>query len=1784
MTLPLLAFAVLGCVLLAWALEFRHKEEILPTLRHGRHLPPYITTLVVTFVAIPIVIAPVASLAEWPRSTQVAWTAAESADRASGAVAVGGVEHSAILGWPNGNFWPEVRVEPAASGDGFRLRTRGGTALIRVDGAYANGEVVTLGGGAKQVGKFSVALERRGLLLRPKLVIARTAVGEPLVVMDPPAKNATRLRVLDSLLIPRLNDLRRDGKIDLANISALERWAASIRVLRPARGELHLVTDGEPWRESHVAPSSTIEILWPRRRLGVHVAANNGATRLTFEPPWTRTTSLPPFAGNDSTLSFAREPALGANTFLLPLGFGAPDFRHEEALQISPAGLPRFRDGMDLLPPPPSSAPKWIREGGRLAAALEPNRSLSSVRIPVVIPNAASRGLVLTVTMVRDLPTPRALFLALVCAWGALVLFVSSIAFGSGQRLRLRDLWCIGGVLVAVWVLLLFRVLLAVRYLVAPAAVDEVTVKGLSGSLAALVIVPGLITLAVRLWLHHRPGVPRDTHNRNVTILVAVALAGMAALELIVMPLQILPNGAERFTSSLFDPVLLVIYGIVALAIASAIGRAEARPTLSLLWQVPYRATFDLGRAFWRALSDTSLSQSAGRRAQSAEENDSSALGALPSALSSHVVQPVLHVWSALQSSTMKRPFTIWLAGSVAILVLSRFAPEYMRQIVAPFWILGLPALVLLARPLAGAEDALRVLDADAPVVAEPPLPDIIAVVVLLVFTPVLVMFAVLGDFGAIYPLLAFWLPLALLLLLTPAVRMASTLLVVVVAAVALAYWALLGTYAIAPGMTEHILSRVEVMKHGSSAQEWLLDLEAPSGADAKAVTAANVRNALVHEWEHMALVRKGGWLGLGFNRAPASQSFIRQDTIQYDSVYSFFVVGEHGIIGGLLLLTIFAAPAVFLLMRRTSLRIGDVLALAIAVALLGEAVAHAAMNVAQLWFSGRNLPLLATSSNSDVLRWGLLLGLMCQALLWSSRLHADSTESLPETAVTRRNIFDPTFGYTGRRRWKRATAMIIIGTGLIAAVLTKDFAWLAFACAIPLAMTLRTREYAMLALLPPLLVAVLVIRGSVHAVRSAEYDVLTWSRLLKRVDELNDAGRLRFDANTKRILYRGEDGKLTDRPTGASLLEAEVLRFNAMPQELRMDGGRRSLPAAFFAGASTPGDYYTRMYELWQRQMEREQPSRPSVFTIDRSENENEGAPELSYAVRGNPDFNVVHSFSEDLSEEDLQPVAIRGRKGPVQVLGRAWVMGRWVYGSSDESRRLGLGWLQDAGEALFRIDESRRIRAAQLTIDAELQDITQAAAEAAGHELFGRLLAERAAAAVPPRVAFTIMRATTGETLSMGAWPRAASGDRWRSRAVSDGKQTWRELEPPLSWLGTSASRALASRHAVDHNFTAIEMGSAAKPFWATAVLTVHPTLDRMLLVRNGDCDHIANKRCYEREMFGAQIGTKGWQVSPLARWVDFNTYLAASDNRYHTRLGFLGLAREGANGIVSDGKGASRDGRESLTGSRTPWNRYPALADSTENTRDRANHVAKLHQQPMAMAMRDLFGAATGAPPPEGDARRHLLSFWSGDERDNLRTSEGLEPMAAVSPEAVDLRLAGITDTREFIAVLLGGASSRWSNIAAASAFSSWAMRKPIVGHIVARSDAAVALPSRTAAFNEGATIAAGKLQNGLRRVIEEGTALAIRDRVAPLEWRYDVYAKTGTLVTIDPNRPTSRILLVIVARDESGNVRNAITLSFVAERSSPGFATAQVGRFVERYESELVRLLETEGAGR
>src|SRR5688572_28068362 len=98
MTIPVLALCLVGYVSIAWALELRHREESLPSLGNRRHIAPFAAILATTLLSVPFTLAPLVSVAEWPRSTQIAWTAAESADPESGTIAIGGAEHSAVIG------------------------------------------------------------------------------------------------------------------------------------------------------------------------------------------------------------------------------------------------------------------------------------------------------------------------------------------------------------------------------------------------------------------------------------------------------------------------------------------------------------------------------------------------------------------------------------------------------------------------------------------------------------------------------------------------------------------------------------------------------------------------------------------------------------------------------------------------------------------------------------------------------------------------------------------------------------------------------------------------------------------------------------------------------------------------------------------------------------------------------------------------------------------------------------------------------------------------------------------------------------------------------------------------------------------------------------------------------------------------------------------------------------------------------------------------------------------------------------------------------------------------------------------------------------------------------------------------------------------------------------------------------------------------------------------------------------------------------------------------------
>lgn len=208
-------------------------------------------------------------------------------------------------------------------------------------------------------------------------------------------------------------------------------------------------------------------------------------------------------------------------------------------------------------------------------------------------------------------------------------------------------------------------------------------------------------------------------------------------------------------------------------------------------------------------------------------------------------------------------------------------------------------------------------------------------------------------------------------------------------------------------------------------------------------------------------------------------------------------------------------------------------------------------------------------------------------------------------------------------------------------------------------------------------------------------------------------------------------------------------------------------------------------------------------------------------------------------------------------------------------------------------------------LTLDRKLQKAVNKFVSEKGREVQNKLLAatqsnQNSAASLPPRVALSIINLPDGEVLAMGGWPRMTSDSYWRR---GDDNQ---ERLPPTAWLERHAPRNIQALYGGDRNFDPMVVGSASKPLWASAILAVHPNLDQQLMTRGTEEDE-------ESDVFGIRL-THGWHVRKT-NWIDFKTYLSSSDNRYHVRLGFLGLAeREGA---AVEGVGASGSSKDRSPG---------------------------------------------------------------------------------------------------------------------------------------------------------------------------------------------------------------------------------------------------------------------------
>jgi cell division protein FtsW (lipid II flippase) len=183
----------------------------------------------------------------------------------------------------------------------------------------------------------------------------------------------------------------------------------------------------------------------------------------------------------------------------------------------------------------------------------------------------------------------------------------------------------------------------------------------------------------------------------------------------------------------------------------------------------------------------------------------------------------------------------------------------------------------------------------------------------------------------------------------------------------------------------DRIIARMLNFKDGSNAQSWAIYTHRQTKGSG--LPYQELLNGSEHIWETKAISHEGGWAGVGFGNSPNRNSQVRQDTIQFDSVFSFFIVSEYGLFGGICLLILYSFPLILIFIGgREHFDVGYGFGFILASAFLFEAFYHAGMNFGTFPMSGRNLPLLSVNSPSDLFKWSVIILLLIQAIFWRYR------------------------------------------------------------------------------------------------------------------------------------------------------------------------------------------------------------------------------------------------------------------------------------------------------------------------------------------------------------------------------------------------------------------------------------------------------------------------------------------------------------------------------------------------------------------------------------------------------------------------------------------------------------------------------------------------------------------------------------------------------------------------------------------------------------------------------
>ena len=395
------------------------------------------------------------------------------------------------------------------------------------------------------------------------------------------------------------------------------------------------------------------------------------------------------------------------------------------------------------------------------------------------------------------------------------------------------------------------------------------------------------------------------------------------------------------------------------------------------------------------------------------------------------------------------------------------------------------------------------------------------------------------------------------------------------------------------------------------------------------------------------------------------------------------------------------------------------------------------------------------------------------------------------------------------------------------------------------------------------------------------------------------------------------------------------------------------------------------------------------------------------------------------------------------------------------------------------------------------------------------------------PRRAALTVLDLFTGEALALPTYPSQEHLERFVGLAAHEKRRLLQ-----------------------NQNFPVHPVGSAGKPFWASAVVSQYPFMASFTIPAHSDTEYSYAAGMELDSTF--EDHRHPYSATAVPGRVALDGFLKESCNKYVVDFVTATLAMKDE----AKGEPSIRDLAEVMNFSNKEMpvpERFAVCGSTAERVPkfDRFVDRGSFHmpeQNPVHSTFESITGVrvyAEGVPGKEDSkgtdldrsyrSKRFVVQFWEPAALDfrpksqtgNLRF---LLELGAASPERVNFAINKLSSVRgDWVSLLLGGGTGLWNNVQLAEALARIITGRQVQARIVGSPGKhdKTEEPAPIQELDEGARAI---VMLGMSKVADEGTASALqgfRDLIADRfgKEKYDVfvYAKTGT-ATVDVFAPS------------------------------------------------------------